>query len=128
MKYFNKKVIVDGIKFDSKLESNRYIFLKDKLKRGEIKDLKLQVKFELLQPIKAENVRLSTWKTNNIRGMAYIADFSYVLSSTNKLIVEDTKGYPTPEYKVKLKFFIHMISDMDLEFHEIGTATEWLTD
>ena len=46
-KYGNKKNIVDGIKFDSQKEANRYLILKDMLICGEIKDLKLQPKFLL---------------------------------------------------------------------------------
>ena len=46
-KYFNKKVIVDGIKFDSKKEANRFNELKLLKKAGIIKELELQKVFEL---------------------------------------------------------------------------------
>ena len=46
-KYFNKKVMVDGIKFDSKKEANRYEQLKILKQSGLIKDLELQPVFVL---------------------------------------------------------------------------------
>ena len=47
-KYNAKKVIVDGITFDSKKESKRYLELKQMQENGEIHDLQLQVPFELI--------------------------------------------------------------------------------
>ena len=47
-KYKNKKVTIDGYKFDSLKESRRYIELKYMLKAGEITDLELQKRFELV--------------------------------------------------------------------------------
>jgi len=38
-KFNNKKVIYKGIKFDSIVERNRYIILKDDIKHGKIKNL-----------------------------------------------------------------------------------------
>lgn len=46
-KYKNIKVMVDGIKFDSKAEARRYAELKLMEDTGHIKELKLQPKFEL---------------------------------------------------------------------------------
>ena len=48
MKYNNSKTIIDGITFDSKKEAKRYTVLKSLEADGYIKDLKLQVPFELL--------------------------------------------------------------------------------
>ena len=55
-KYNNTKVIVNGIKFDSKKESERYIVLLEHERDGSISDLKLQVKFELIPPIKEKYI------------------------------------------------------------------------
>ena len=46
-KYRNKKSEFGGIKFDSKGEMNRYIFLKRMEQDGVIQDLKRQVSFPL---------------------------------------------------------------------------------
>lgn len=94
-KYKNHKTIIDGIKFDSQKESNRYLLLKDKIKHNEISDLRLQVKFEL-QPSYVINGR-------TIRAISYIADFVY--NEGGKEIIEDTKGFRTEVYKLKKKMF-----------------------
>lgn len=97
-KYHNKKVIYNGIKFDSKKEMKRYIELKLLEKNGVISNLKLQPKF-LLQPsyINAENKK--------IKAIYYIADFMYYDNKAKKCIIEDTKGMKTDVYKLKKKIF-----------------------
>lgn len=100
-KYGNKKVVIEGIKFDSQKEGNRYKELKLMEKSGIISDLRLQVKFEL-QP---------SYKLNGktIRGISYIADFVYV-TKENEEVVEDvkpSKNFQTEVYKIKKKIFMY---------------------
>ena len=80
-KYKNKKIIVDGIKFDSIKEYNHYLDLRLLENKGVIKDLRNQVRFGL-QPSYKKNGK-------TIRAINYVADFTYLLNG--KLIVEDTK-------------------------------------
>lgn len=47
-KFGNKKYSIDGIKFDSKKESQRYCELKMLERAGQISDLQLQVEFILI--------------------------------------------------------------------------------
>ena len=96
-KYHNKKVIYDGITFDSIKEKNRYIELKLMERAGLIKDLKLQYEFEL-QPA-------FTLNNKKIRKISYIADFYYFDNKENDYVVEDTKGMRTEVYKIKKKMF-----------------------
>lgn len=96
-KYHNKKVIYDGITFDSIKEKNRYIELKLMERAGLIKDLKLQYEFEL-QPAFILNKK-------KIRKISYIADFYYFDNKLNDYIIEDTKGMRTEVYKIKKKMF-----------------------
>jgi hypothetical protein len=96
MKYGNKRVEVDGIKFDSKKESKRYSQLKLLERANEIKELKMQVPFELQPSFKLNK--------KTIRAIKYIADFTYI-GKDGKLVVEDTKGYRTDVYKLKKKLF-----------------------
>lgn len=91
-KYGNKKVTVDGIEFDSKKEARRYSELKLLERAGEIQDLQLQVKFELIPKQKGE------------RACNYIADFVY--TENGQTVVEDTKGFKTPEYIIKRKLML----------------------
>lgn len=105
-KYKNKKVTINGIKFDSELEGNHYKTLL--LERsGEIKDLRLQVKFEL-QPSFNKNGK-------HYRAINYIADFVYYDVSKEKTVVEDTKGYRTEVYKLKKKMFEYKFPELELK-------------
>lgn len=95
MKYNNTKVVIDGIKFDSKREAQRYKELILLEKAGKIADLILQPKFELIPKY--------TINGRNVRKMEYIADFQY--TENGKTIVEDAKGFKTKEYLIKKKLF-----------------------
>lgn len=96
-KYFSKKVVVDGITFDSILESNVYIKLKMLQKNGVIKDLELQKEYILQDKFKING------KTR--REITYKADFVYKTTKDDKLHIIDSKGYRTEVYKIKKKLF-----------------------
>ena len=98
-KYKNKKVIYDGIKFDSNREMAYYIKLKMLEEKGIIKDLELQKSFELQPSFKLNG---KTYKK-----ITYKADFSYVSVEDNKLHIVDTKGFRTDVYKLKRKMFAY---------------------
>ena len=93
-KYRAVKCTYDGIRFDSKKEMTRYCELKLLEKAKIIKDLRLQVPFELIPKSKTE------------RAAVYKADFVYTESDTKT--VEDVKGYRTKEYILKRKLFKHL--------------------
>lgn len=92
MKYHSKRTECDGIMFDSKREATHYAFLKELEKMGEIRDLRRQVKYLLI-----EGKRWSNGKKH--RDTYYIADFVY--RQNGKEVVEDVKGYQTRVYKLK---------------------------
>ena len=48
-KIAHKKTIIDGIQFDSKMESEYYLYLKEEQKAGRVKSFTLQPEF-ILQP------------------------------------------------------------------------------
>lgn len=93
-----KKVVVDNIKFDSKKEAERYKVLKRQEANGEIQNLQLQVKFDLIPPAYEEIVTY-TPKTHKEKkkkvkvesGVTYVADFIYI--KDGQRVVEDVKGY-----------------------------------
>ncbi len=105
-KYKNKKIIVDGMKFDSQLEANRWQELKILQKGGAIKDLRRQVRFEL-QPKYKKNGK-------TIQSISYVADFVYYSFTERKIIVEDTKGYLTEVYKLKKKIFEYKYPHLEI--------------
>ena len=106
-KYHSKKVIVNGIKFDSKKESNRYFQLKLFERAGEIRDLEIQKEF-VLQPSFKKNGK-------TYRKISYKADFCYFDIREGKYIVEDVKGFKTKEYMLKKKMFEYQYENLELK-------------
>lgn len=106
-KYGNRKVVVDGHKFDSKLEGKRYKELKLMQELGLIKNLKLHPEFILIPPFKKNG--------RSYRKTSYFADFSYFSVKENKTIIEDTKGFKTDIYKLKKKLFEYRYKDMEIK-------------
>ena len=86
MKYRNKKIVLDGITFDSKKEANRYAELKLMERAGEIKNLDVHVPFVLIPTQRDEQGRVVELDVK------YYADFIYN-DKAGKLICEDVKGY-----------------------------------
>lgn len=97
-KYRSVKTWVDGICFDSKMEAGRYLDLQVLASMGVIRDLRLQVKYELT--------------VNDHLIATYAADFVYIEAASGSEIVEDVKGKRTKEYilKRKLMLAIHGIT------------------
>ena len=109
-KYRAKKTVVDGIKFDSKREAERYCELKLLEKAKKIRNLELQPRFLLRDKFKDK-------QGNTHRKIEYVADFMYV-DKSGKTVVEDVKGVLTDVYKLKKKMFLK-IYDEQYEFREI---------
>lgn len=94
-KYNNTKVEVDGIKYDSKKESQRNAYLELMQKQGLISDLKRQVVFELIPTIYEDKVVHLKTKDKIVQRVAqkavtYKADFTYI--KDGQLVVEDVKA------------------------------------
>lgn len=104
-KYHSRKVIVDGIKFDSVKESRRYSELKLLEKAGKIKRLQRQIPFIL---IPAQYAEVNGKRKCIERECKYIADFTYYDTETGEAVVEDVKGHRTPEYIIKRKLMLYL--------------------
>lgn len=92
----NEKTVFDGIKFDSKLECERYKFLKQRQERGMIRDLRVHVTFPIIE------------KSKHGRQIKYVCDFSYMDCVSGRTIVEDVKSPYTaklPVYRLKKRLF-----------------------
>lgn len=83
MKYGNKKTFVDGQWFDSKKEAARYQELKLLQRAGEIEDLQLQKRYQIIP------------KCGKERAAHYTADFVYRDTRTGHIVVEDVKSKAT---------------------------------
>lgn len=105
-KYKNKKTQVDMYVFDSVLEAKRYKQLALLEKAGEIKNLQLQVKFELQEAFSKNK--------KHFRAITYIADFMYFDNRSRQIVVEDTKGMKTDVFKIKQKLFEYRYPNLEL--------------
>lgn len=104
-KYSNKKVLIDGITFDSMKEANRYRELKLLEKVGEISNLVLQPVYVLQESFE--------YKGKKIRAIKYIGDFEYIEVKTGNKVLEDTKGFKTKDYLIKVKLLKSKYPDID---------------
>ncbi|MGG4604315.1 DUF1064 domain-containing protein [Paenalcaligenes sp. Me131] len=91
-KYKNVKTVVDGHKFDSKKEARRYQALKLLLQAGQITDLELQKRYELIPTQRKSD-------GTAVRVVTYYADFVYMRDGVQ--VVEDVKGVRTDVFVLK---------------------------
>ena len=103
-KYNSRITYVDGIRFASQAEAHRYAELKLLLRAGEISDLKLQPKFEILP-------KHTDGAGKKHRAAYYIGDFEYI--ENGKRVVEDVKGKPTELFRLKAKMFVQLYPAID---------------
>lgn len=87
-KYGNKPVVIDNIRFASQREGNRFSALKLMERAGLITDLERQISYKL--------------DVAGIHVSSYICDFRY-RTHAGELVIEDSKGFETPEFKIKRK-------------------------
>lgn len=106
-KFNARKTTVDGMVFDSKREAARYVELRDLERAGAIRDLKRQVRYELIPAFAVGG--------KHYRPTSYVADFVYTDCKTGKEIIEDCKGYRTDIYRLKSKMFAHKFGVVILE-------------
>lgn len=104
-KYRNQPVTVDGIRFDSKREAERYQELRAAERSGAIRDLRRQVRY----PLHAVGGR---------RVGVYVADHVYdeIRGNDWVTIVEDVKGVRTAMYIWKSR---HMLAEYGISIREI---------
>lgn len=99
-KYGNTKVVDGGLKFDSKAEHKRWQYLALLERAREIRDLRMQVPFELIPAQQAPSGKKE-------RATVYLADFVYV-TKEGATVVEDVKGAVTPEFRLKRKLMLQV--------------------
>ena len=96
-----KRIVVNGEKFDSKREYERWLVLKDMEKAGEIGNLQRQIRIPLWG--KEDMIRTATGLQ-----MHYVADFGYFDNKLGVYVYEDAKGWPTDVYKMKKAILLAM--------------------
>jgi hypothetical protein len=91
-KYRNKPTVVEGIRFPSQREARRFLDLRLLERNGEVRNIRRQVEYRL--------------EVGGLLICKYRADFVYDELRKGEWtidIVEDVKGYRTPEYRLKRK-------------------------
>jgi len=86
--------------YDSRKEHSRANELKMMQRAGLISNLREQVKYVLIPTQRDADGKLLE------KECSYYADFVYMRNGVT--VVEDTKGYRTPEYKLKRKLMLHV--------------------
>lgn len=126
-KFNNKKMETpDGV-FDSKGEWERWLFLKEAERNGQIFDLKRQITFTLIPTqYRTEIVQLKT-KTKEVervaeREITYTADFLYFKKPGGYgLVVEDFKGFPNDRWPLKKAMMLYF---HNIPVREVKKPTE----
>jgi hypothetical protein len=109
-----QKVFIDGYKFDSAVEFQRYRELKLLAAAGEITDLVVHPSFVLQEGF--------TYHGKKVQPIKFTADFEYVVfeNGWRKKIVEDVKSNWTKtftDYSIRRRMFIYQHQDID--FREV---------
>lgn len=99
-KFQSVECVVDGIRFQSRLEARRYTQLKQMEQEGVIHNLVLQPKFLIQERFKDQ------YSGKVYQPIHYIGDFLYVADGCQQ-VVEDAKGFATDVFKLKFKLVIY---------------------
>lgn len=105
-KFHNKKTIVDGILFDSQMESHYYLYLKELKEQGVVVDFKLQPVFILQEGFSKDGKRIQPIK--------YIADFEVTYNDGHVEII-DVKGKITEAFRIKRKILLYKYRNVDFK-------------
>ena len=97
----------------SRKENRRACQLRLMERAGLISGLREQVAYELIPAQYSVDTATSRVAKPKLieRACKYVADFVYTDTATGRTVVEDTKGFRTPEYRIKRKLmlFVHGI-------------------
>ena len=126
-KFGATKVVYDGIEFDSQYERDRYIYLMDLQKKGEISQLRLKTRFTLIPPVtKMVPVELKT-KVKYVERVVeqnadYHNDFTYIENGC--YICEEFKS----EYTAKLADYIlrRKLMVNKIYIHNLRNHGKWI--
>jgi hypothetical protein len=119
MRIYAKKVDADGYKFDSEMEYQYYLELKQRLEDKTIVNLKIHPLFEL-QPKFNKNGK--EW-----RPLHYEGDFQFEDLLTSKTRVVDVKGMILPEFEIHRKLFEFKYPQFNLEVLKYSKTTGWVS-
>lgn len=100
-KYANEITMVDGVRFDSRAEANRWLELRTMEADGKITDLRRQVRYVLVPATPRPSGGVE-------REKAYVADFVHVDARTGRTVVTDVKGAEPAVWALKRALMLHV--------------------
>ena len=119
-KYHNKPVWHDGIKFDSGVEGDYYLYLKQLEREGEVSNIRCHVPYEIIPAVWGEKIVQLKTKTKKVKysiqkATHYEPDFVYIETKTGRERFVDVKGKTAPltegfRLKQKLMMSVHGIT------------------
>lgn len=105
---FNARTVhLDGFTFQSEAEARRYGELRLLEQAGQIHDLRVHPRFELLPRD----------KELALRAVHYTADFQYC--EGGRVIVEDVKGVETRDFKLRRQLFMRRYRGVEFRIVKI---------
>lgn len=133
----HKRTEIDGIVFDSKMESQYYEYLKAEKAAGRVKEFILQPEFILQEKfivVDGEVIHGShpdfakikrKTKAPTVQAIKYISDFEvYYPDGTVEII--DTKGQETADFKIKKKMFEYKYPHLPLKVIILDKLEGWI--
>jgi hypothetical protein len=105
-KFKNKKTEIDGIKFDSEMESHYYLYLIHLKEIGEVVDFELQPTYILQEGFTKDGKK--------IRPITYRADFRVIYVDGHEEVI-DVKGRVTAEFSLKRKMLLYKYRDINFK-------------
>ena len=106
-KYRAEKTVIDGIKFDSRVEWKYYEFLKLEKEHWSIESFSMQPKYCLQEKFEKHGIKY--------RAIYYVADFLVVYLDWKEDVI-DIKGMATSEAKMKRKMFEYCFPSLILSW------------
>ncbi len=103
-KYGAKKQVFKGLKFDSKLELNYYLFLLEKKEKGLIKHIELHKRIDLIV---------------NGQLVCFIKPDFVIHNNDYSIEYHDTKGVVTATFRIKAKLF-KALKDREIKVVKMG--------
>lgn len=117
-KYGAKKTVIDGIKFDSRMEANYYLELKLMLNKKQIVSFKRQPHFELAPAGK------TSWGQQYTK-VVYTPDFLVEYPDGHVEAVE-VKGRETEAFGVRKRLFYYLYPNIMLKIITYSTSYGWI--
>lgn len=117
-KFGAKRTEIDGHKFASKLEGNRYITLRDAQANGVIKNLKLQPRIWFFEKFQSADGKKWT-------GLRYTADFQYEMADTGQRVIEEVKSKATvgrSDFRMRLQMLAYFEEEFYMDLVIVQSA------